>query len=86
MRNNSVKTHRFFSCFGGKKRDVSNCFLFFGVCQLLVCSLQIVRPSFFHQKGDTFGALCVGATLLAPRRAAVLGALQDILKLGEDIL
>ena len=31
----------------------------------------------FFTAGDVFGALCTGATLLAPPRAAVLGALQE---------
>ena len=35
--------------------------------------------------GDVFGALCTGAALLAPRRAAVLGALQALLVLRDAV-
>ncbi|CAK9084286.1 unnamed protein product [Durusdinium trenchii] len=31
-------------------------------------------------EGDVFGALCRGASVVAPRRAAVLGALQEVLQ------
>lgn len=66
-----------------KKRNV----FYFFVCAYFWCCktsgfFSLLEWSHFHavshhRKGDIFGALCVGATLVAPRRAAVLGALQD---------
>ena len=76
----------FIMCVGGTKTKKRHVFYVFSVCFFWCCKtsgfFSLSKWSHFHaashhRKGDIFGALCVGATLVAPRRAAVLGALQD---------
>ena len=82
---NCLKTPRhFYNVFGGgEKTAMFRIFLwrFFWCCKtswfFSLLEWSHFHTASHHRKGDIFGALCVGATLVAPRRAAVLGALQD---------